>query len=177
MLDIIKKRRSIRKYQQKEVDDSKLNEILKAAMFSPSACHTRPWEFIIVKDKKTKDRLSQVTPWASFAKDAPVVLIVCADTKKAFTVEKSTTWIEDASIAAEHIYLETTNQGLGTCWIQIRGLKTDAGKDSEKQVRELLNVPEHIKILCLFPIGYPKEEKPEHSDSEYEEPKVHNETW
>lgn len=177
MLDIIKKRRSIRSYKSDPVEDSKIDEILKAAMFSPSACHTRPWEFIVVKDQKTKASLSQTTPWASFAKDAPVVIIVCADTKKAFSVEDGTTWIEDSSIAAEHIYLEATNQGLGTCWIQIRCVKSDDGKNSEDIIKKILTIPSHIRVLCIFPIGYPKEEKPEHSDSEYKKSKIHDGTW
>lgn len=177
MLDIIKKRRSIRSYKSDPVEDSKINEILKAAMFSPSACHTRPWEFVVIKDRKTKAILSQITPWASFAKDAPVVIIVCADTKKAFTVENGTTWIEDASITAEHIYLETTNLGLGTCWIQIRDIKNGIGENSEDIIKQTLNIPDHIRVLCMFPVGYPQAEKSEHPDSEYEKSKIHRETW
>lgn len=167
MLEIIKKRRSIRKYQPKPVEDGKLNEILKAAMFAPSSMHRRPWEFIIVKDKPTKEKLSQATPYASFAKKAPLVLILCANQTS------DPRWVEDLSIAAAHIYLEATNQGLGTCFIQIRDAKTPGGEGAEEYVRNLIKVPKRIRVLCLMPLGYPAEQKEEHSDLEFEKEKIH----
>lgn len=97
MLEVIKKRRSIRKFQKKEVEGEKLEEILKAAMYSPSAMHRRPWEFIVVKNQEIKERLSKATPFCSFIKDAPVVLIIAA---KPGILSKF--WVEDCAIAAEN---------------------------------------------------------------------------
>jgi nitroreductase len=171
MLKIIKRRRSIRTYQPKPVEDKKLDEILKAVMFSPSAHNLRPWEIIIIKNSEAKIKLSKVTPWSEFAKDAPVVLALCGDEKK------SVYWIEDCSIAAEAIYLETTNQGLGTCMIQIFDIKNNEGKISEELVRNIIHIPAHIRILCLFPIGYPAETKAEHTDSEFDQKKIHQEKF
>ena len=175
MLEIIKKRRSIRKYQAKEVKKIKLDEILKAAMFAPSAMHRRPWEFVAVKDPQTKEKLSLATPYSSFAKDAPVIIVLCADQ----TTDPR--WVEDLSIAAAHIYLEATNQGLGTCFIQI-GIqigetKTPEGGSGEDYVREIIKAPKNIRILCLMPLGYPAEEKEEHRDSEFDKSKIHEEQW
>lgn len=168
MLEIIKTRRSIRKFKRKKVEQEKLDEILKAAMFSPSAMHRRPWEFIIVKDQELKNKLAKATMWSKFAKDAPVILIIAAS--------KSSLWLEDCSIAAEAIYLEATNQGLGTCFIQITGSRTVL-KDSEEYVRGLIGAPKRVHILCLMPIGYPDEEKEEHSEKEFERSKIHFEKW
>ena len=171
MLEAIRKRRSIRKYKKKDIEAYKLKEILKAAMFSPSAMHRKPWEFIIVKDQEIKDKLSKATPWSDFVKDAPLVLIIAA------REENSNWWMEDCSIAAEAIYLEATNQALGTCFCQIANSKSLVAKDSEQYVREIIQAPKDLRILCLMPIGYPDEEKPKHSDEEFYEEKVHYEKY
>lgn len=166
MLEVIKKRRSIRKYQKKEVEEEKLQEILKAAMCSPSAHGAKPWEFLVVKKSETKVKLSQVTPWAGFVKEAPVVLVIAAEGSRF-------NWIEDCAIAAENIYLEATNQGLGTCFIQIR-----EGMDSaEAYVKKLLHIPNEIRVLCLMPLGYPAEEKKEHKEEEFEKNRLHFEKY
>jgi len=169
MLDAIKKRRSIRKYQKKEVEPEKLEEILKAAMYSPSAMHRRPWEFIVVKNQELKDKLAKATPWCGFVKDASIILIIAAS--------ESPFWVEDCSIAAEAVYLEATNQGLGTCFCQIFESKTLLMKSGEDYARELIKAPKNIRILCLMPLGYPDEEKAEHSEKEFEKNKIHYEKY
>ena len=99
---------------------------------------------------------------------APAILIVCAS--------GSPLWIEDCSIAAEAVYLEATNQGLGTCFVQITGSRTLL-KDSEEYVREAINAPKGLRILCLMPIGYPDEKKGGHKDEEFDENKIHLDGW
>jgi len=165
VLEVIKKRRSIRKFKKKEVEQEKIEEILKAAMYSPSAAHRRPWEFIVIKNQELKDKLSKSTPWCGFVKDAPIVLVIAA--------KLSPQWIEDCSIVAEAIYLEATNQGLGTCFCQILDPKTH----NEEYVRELIKTPKDVRILCLMPIGYPDEEKEEHSEKEFDKSKIHYEKY
>jgi nitroreductase len=167
MLKAIKKRRSHRKYQEKEVEEKKINEVLKAAMFSPSSHHRRPWEFIIVKDKKKLNQLATVTPWASFLVQAPVAIVVCSS-------EDHYNWIEDCSIAAENIYLEATHQDLGTCFIQIRHQEN---KHREKKVKEILSIPDQIRVLNIMPLGYPKEELEKHGQKEFEQDKIHWEQY
>jgi nitroreductase len=171
VLEVILKRRSIRKFLEKDVEEEKLREILKAAMYSPSAMHLRPWEFIVVKNKEIKEKISEATPYCSFAKNAPVILIIGA---KVNNFVKH--WIEDCSIVAENIYLEATNQGLGTCFCQIFGHKI-LGEDSEEYIRKLINAPKNFRILCIMPIGYPAEEKEPHSEKEFDENKIHYDKW
>lgn len=169
MLKAIKKRRSIREFEKRGLEEEKLQEILKAAMFAPSARHTRPWEFIIVKDQATKDKLAATKGGSAFVNQAPLIIVICS--------QESRQWIEDCSIVAENIYLEATNQGLGTCWVQIRGSQRPDGSSCEEYVKKLLNIPDKIRVLCVMPIGYPAEQLPEHEESEFEKRKIHRESW
>ena len=169
MLDVIKKRRSYRDFENKEVEEEKLQEILKAAMFSPSANHLRPWEFVVVKDEEIKDKLAATKQWSYFVNRAPVVIVVCAKEVKY--------WVEDCAIAAENIYLEAENQGLGTCFTQIYLSKRDNGTDAEEYIKNLLDIPPEIRVLCLLPIGYPLKRLAEHGEDEFEQGKIHQEKW
>lgn len=170
MLDIIRKRRSVRAFKKDTVEDEKIREILLSAMFSPNARGTRPWEFIIVKEQATKDALSMITHSSKFVKGAPVIIVVCFDTTKGKRLK------EDSSVVAEHIHLEAVNQGLASCWVQV----ADAGEpvgSAEPTVKKLLGIPEHIYVQCLMPIGYAVREGSPHKDSEYDEEKIHYERF
>lgn len=171
MLSAIQKRRSIRKFIDKQVEDEKLREVLFAAMCAPSAHHKNPWEFIIVRDDETKIALSRSTNYANFVKDAPVIIVI--------TAREGCTkwWCEDSSIVGAHIYLEATNQRLGTCWIQINKMETPDGNDSEEYVRSVLKIPDTHRVLCIMPIGYPDEKLPEHDESRFVQDKIHEDTW
>jgi len=172
MLDVIKKRRSHRDFLKKEVEDEKIEEILKAAMFSPTARHQRLWEFIVIKDKKTKDLLAQTKTHSYFINRAPVVIAIVSRID-----ETQLYWLEDCFIASTHIYLETTNQGLATCCVQIYTSKREDGSSAEEYVKKILNIPKHIRVACLMPIGYPVEKLPEHTEKEFEKSKIHRETY
>lgn len=168
MLEVIKKRRSVRKFKNKAVEQKKLDEILKAAMFSPSGMHLRPWQFVVVRDPELKNKLSKATMWSGFARNAPAILVIGA--------VGLPLWVEDCAIAAEAVYLEATNQGLGTCFVQITGSK-NLLKDSEEYVRSVIKAPKWLRILCLMPMGYPDEKKEEHSEAEFERKKIRFDTW
>ncbi|HLD28142.1 MAG TPA: nitroreductase family protein [Patescibacteria group bacterium] len=166
MIDAIKKRRSIRQYLNEEILDDKLKEILTSAMYAPSANAIYPWELVVVRNLETKEELSKTTPWSSHVKDASVVIVVVGDP------EKSSDWVEDCSIVATHLWLEIVNQGFGSCWTQIRGNDT-----AEKQVKEILSIPDDLTVLCLMPIGVPAKDMPEHSEDNFDISKVKNEKY
>jgi len=171
MLEVIRQRRSIRKYIRKDIEKERLNEILKAAMFSPTARGLRPWEFILVTNNEAKQQLSTATPYAGFAKEAPVVIVICYDTTKGNRFK------EDCSICAENIYLEAANQGLGACFIQIaEGTEGSVG-EPEAFVKNLLSIPEKYRVQCLMPIGYPEKQPEPHKDKEFDEGKIHDEKF
>jgi nitroreductase len=170
MNDIFKKRRSVREYKEKEVTDKQIKEILTAAMVAPSANHVNPWEFVVVKNTDTLRKLSEIGIWQKFIAEASTAIVITAnpaDTDK---------WVQDCSIAAAHIYLEAANQGLGSCWANVMSNPMkENGK--EKFVREILNIPEGYRVLCIMALGYPAKEIEEHSENEYRDDKVHNERW
>lgn len=170
MIEAIRKRRSIRNYLKKEIENEKLHEILKAAMFSPNSWGTRPWEFIVVRSPETKKALSKCKAHAGFVEKAPVVVVVCYDVKEGKRFK------EDSAIAAEHIHLEAVNQGLASCFVQVADAGDPPGS-AEPVVKELLGVPEDYRVMCLMPLGYAIRELKEHSDSEYDPGKVHDERF
>lgn len=170
MLDAIRKRRSIRNFLAKGVEEEKLNEVLKAAMFAPTSWGTRAWEFIIVKDPEIKKKLSGATAHSRFVKDAPVVVVIC------YNINEGRRFREDSSIAAEHIHLEAINQGLASCFVQV----ADAGEpqgSAEPFIKGLLNIPEGFRVQCMMPLGYAKRELKEHNDREFDIRKVHCERF
>lgn len=170
MLDVIRKRRSIRNFLKQDIEDDKLNEVLKAAMFAPTSWGTRAWEFVVVKDTALKKKLSEATAHSRFVKDAPVVVVVC------YNIKEGRRFREDSSIAAEHIHLEAINQGLASCFVQV----ADAGEpqgSAEPFVKGLLGIPEDFRVQCMMPLGYAKRELKEHNDREFDIRKVHFERF
>lgn len=154
MLEILKKRKSVRNYSSRPVEKKKTEMLLEAALFSPSSRNNDPWEFIAVDDSLIINKLAMSKKSGSaFLKTAPLVIAVIADT------EKSDVWVEDSSIASIIIQLEAEALSLKSCWVQIRKRETADGKGSEKYVREVLRIPENYGVLSLIGIGYPEKEE------------------
>lgn len=172
MLDLLKSRRSIRKYTQKEVEQEKIESILKAGLLAPSSRGKRPCEFIVVKDKGLLQKLSVSKPTGStFIANASVAIVVIAD------AELTDMWVEDASIAATLMQLEAHKLGLGSCWSQVRGRVFDDNKGTEQFIKELLNIPEKFGVCCVLAIGYPDEKKSAYQESDIDLSKVHIEKF
>jgi nitroreductase len=141
--DVIKTRRSIRKYKGTPVPRESLMKILEAARIAPSAGHRQPWHFVVVEDKETIEKLAGRSKWAA---EAPVMIVGFADPVT------SPSWsLNDMGIAFEHIVLTATSLGLGTCWMG------QTKRDSE--VKELLGIPDELKVIALTPLGEPDEVK------------------
>ena len=143
-MEVIKKRRSIRRYKPDQVPEEVLNQVLEAAKIAPSAGHRQPWHFIIVKNKDAKKRL-RISSWAT---EAPIVVVGCADTQE----RSEPKCFVDVAIAFEHIVLAAANFGLGTCWIGLLG--------ADETIKKVLGIPEHIKVIAVTPLGY-QDEKPD----------------
>jgi nitroreductase len=154
MIELLRTRRSIRKYQSKPIDSDKIEILKEALLRSPSSRNINPWEFIFVDDRQLLAKLSQAKEHGSeFLKDAALGIIICADENK------SDVWIEDCSIAAILVQLVAQSLGLGSCWIQIRNRKHNSGETSEQYIQQLMGTPEHIRIECIITLGYPAEKK------------------
>ena len=112
---LIQKRRSIRKFQEKPVENEKIEILIEAALRSPSSRGHNPWEFVVVTERDSLEKLSSAKIHGSeFLKNAPLGMVVCADE------DKCDVWVEDCSIASTFIFLASESLGLGSCWIQIR---------------------------------------------------------
>jgi len=149
IFEAISKRRSIRGYSEKEIEEDKLEKVLEAARLAPSASNRQEWRFVVVKDAKVRKRLSEAAKSQMFVAQAPVVIAACAQTDNHEMTCGQKCYPIDVAIAIEHMVLVATAQGLGTCWI---------GAFFEDEVRKILNIPDEIRVVELLCIGYPKEE-------------------
>ena len=155
MLDVLKERRSIRKYKKDMVEVEKIKKILAAGQMAPSSKNKKPWEFLVIEDKEVLRELAHVKPKGGlFIEESPTAIAIIG------REDISDTWIEDCSIAATFIQLEAHNQGLGTCWVQIRGRFTADEMDAEARARELMDIGGKKRVLCILSLGYPNETKP-----------------
>lgn len=166
--ELLKTRRSIRKYLHQPVETEKIQQITNAALMSPSSKRSNPWEFVVVQDKDMLEKLAECRLHGShFLAESPLGIVVLANT------EKSDIWMEDASIAAIIMQLQAHDLELGSCWIQVYGRKTDEDISSEEYIRSLLSIPENFSVLCILSIGYPDEERKPYDESKFPKEKIH----
>lgn len=160
-------RRSIRKYQQKDVSEELITELLRAAMHAPSAGNEQPWHFVVIRSKDRKQRIAEIHPYAQMAVQAPVVILVCGD----LSLEKyKGFWVQDCSAATLNILLRATELGLGSVWCGIF-----PNEERVRAFRELFNLPENVIPFSLVPVGYPAE-TPKPVDR-FKPERIHFETW
>lgn len=164
MLDLIKRRRSIRKYTPEPLSEAKVRELLEAAMAAPSANNSQPWHFVVVRDKETKSLLAKTHRWSGMIAQAPLAIVVCGEKTR------SLHWVEDTSAATENLLLAAEALGLGGVWI---GIHPDRAR--EAKVREALGIPEKVGVLCLIAVGRPAEHKPPRNN--YNEARIHHDRW
>ena len=170
MIDLLRTRRSIRKYAPDPIESKTIDVLVEALLRSPTSRNGRSWEFIVVDDRELLAKLSKARAQGSQQmQDAPLGLVVCADGTK------SDVWAEDCSIAAILLQMTAHALGLGSCWIQIRNRDHTEKMSAEHYVQDLLGLPKHIKVECMVSIGYPNETKKPVPDSDLEYHKVkHN---
>jgi nitroreductase len=143
-IDFILSRRSIRRYEQKEISNEVMEQIFEAGRNSPSAANVQPIRFIILKDQEIKKKLTN-NLFSRFVKDAPVVIVGCADVKARLTGKWA---VVDATIAMQNMVIAAWTLGVGSCWI---------GAFNEEKVKKLLKIPDKWKVVALMPFGYPAE--------------------
>jgi len=164
MLELIRKRRSIRKYTDEPLSDAQIQALLEAAMAAPSASNLQPWEFVVVRDRDLCRKLAETHQWSRMCAGAAAVFVVCGQEKR------SNHWVEDTSAATENLLLAVTELGLGAVWVAVY-----PHADREEYVRKTLGVPRELRILCLVPLGHPAESKPPHT--KYDRSRVHLDRW
>ncbi|MBW1730316.1 MAG: nitroreductase family protein [Deltaproteobacteria bacterium] len=159
LMEIIKGRRSIRRFQEKEVPEESLNKILEAVQWAPSWANTQCWEIIVVKDPQNKERLQGTLPKTNPASkamvEAPVVLVVCGKLQSSgyykgqVTTKHGDWFMFDLGIATQNICLVAHAQGLGTVII---------GLFDHNKAKEVVALPEGYEVVAMVPVGYPAKE-------------------
>ena len=146
VMEAIKNRYSVRGYKNRPVEREKLNKILEAARFAPSASNKQEWRFIVVQDKDTRQHLMEAAKNQPFVGEAPVVIACCAKTDDHIMTCGQMCYPIDVAIAIEHMALEAVEEGLGTCWV---------GAFYEDRVKKILGIPQDIRVVELLALGYP----------------------
>ena len=145
--DVVTARNSVRGYSDKPVEEEKLAKILEAARLAPSWANKQCCHYVVVKDKGMILKLSSI--FNSWLKQAPVVVIACADPYDSGSHDGMDYYLVDVGISMQQLILAATDLGLGTCWI---------GAFTESKVKKVLGIPENVKVVALTPVGYSTEE-------------------
>ena len=164
MIELLRARRSVRKYTHQAIEPEMIELLKEAVLRAPTSRNKRPWEFVFIDDRQMLKQLSLSKPHgAAFLENAPLAIVVCADG------EKSDVWTEDCSIASILVQMVAQSMGLGSCWIQIRNRMFGGQTTSQEHVRTLLKMPSNIRVESIIAIGYPAEEKEpiSHDDLDY----------
>ena len=151
VLELIRKRRTIRKFTPDHVSDEMLEVLLDAASVAPSRLNHRPLYYVVIRDDDVKTKVAEALRVRPYIEQASVVIAVCADPRI------SATWELDGSAAIENMLLAATSLGLGSAWVGSKGSKF--WKRAVQALRTSAAVPENIEVVSLVCIGYPDEEK------------------
>jgi nitroreductase len=154
MLKTILTRTSIRAYENRPVEDEKIEQLLRAAMAAPSACNKQPWKFVVIRDSQTLQSIAAQFANMPMVGQAPLAIVVCGDMSRTMPEEGQAYWIQDTSAATQNILLAAQALGLGAVWCGIYPIM-----DRVASLKRLLEMPEHIIPLNVIPIGYPAETK------------------
>ena len=153
--NLVKSRRSIRRYLDKPVEREKILTCIEAARLAPSADNVQPWRFLIIDDpdlkvKFAKKVFSGIYFISRFAEKAPVIIMILARldiiaNRIGKQIQNIHFYLIDIGIAGEHIVLQAEELGLGTCWI---------GWFNSRKARRFLKIPRKYKIVSLMAMGY-----------------------
>lgn len=149
ILDIIKSRRSTRRFKPDPVPEEDITAVLEAARWAPSGENFQPWRFIVIKDKETMAKIVQVNPFKKYQKfieNAPVLIVTLINSKKSMWA------ILDGVLAVQNLMLEAWARGLGTCF---SAWHPTMPEKVLQQVREILGIPKKYIIVTMTPLGYP----------------------
>jgi nitroreductase len=170
--ELVKARRSTRKYTEELLTPEQVELILKAGLMSPSSKRTTPWQFVAVEEKEVLRKLATCKPQgARFLESCALAIVVLAN------VMESEAWIEDASIASILMQLQAEDLGLGSCWCQIRGRRTADNTEAAQYVRDLLHIPYQLEVLSIIGIGHKTQENMPFDESRLQWEKVHTGTY
>ena len=149
LYEAIRQRRSVRRYENRPIEEAKLLRVLEAARLAPSARNVQEWHFVVVRDAATRQRLCEAAKGQAFVAEAPVVIAACGTGMDYVMTCGQAAYTVDLSIAVTHLTLAAAAEGLGTCWL---------GAFFEDKAREILGIPDTARVVALLTMGYPAEQ-------------------
>ena len=167
LMEAIRTRRSVRKYEDKPISDEMVREILDAAMMAPSAGNAQPWRFLVINEREKLDAMVELHPYIKMVTQAQLGVVVCAD----LGLEKFPGyWVQDCSAAMQNMLLAIHSLGLGAVWTGIYPMD-----DRVAAFKKMFNMPENVIPLGFAPIGWPAQQPK--SASRFKEDRIHYNTF
>ncbi len=168
VMEAIKLRKSVRSWEDRPVEDEKISAVIEAARLAPSASNRQEWRFVVVREEATRKKLVPAARGQTFVGEAPVVIACCAEGDEHVMACGQLCYPIDVAIAIDHMTLAAVELGLGTCWI---------GAFDEGKVKEVLGIPEEIRVVELLPLGYPADPSPKEKSRKAADELVHWDKW
>jgi nitroreductase len=165
LLDLMVSRQRVREFGDAPVSDEQVQMMIRAAMAAPSVQDRLPLHFVVVRKRKTLDKLARVHKYAYMLEKAPLAIVICGDQKISERY-----WVEDGCVATQNLLLAAKGLGLGGVWISLY-----PKKKAQHAVQELLDIPEHVGVLCILALGTPADK--EQIDTKFDPERIHHEEW
>ncbi len=165
--EVIRTRRSMRKFKNEAVPQEMVQLILEAAMLAPSAGNQQPWHFLVVTDRQKLDAIPAFHPYAKMLHEAQVAIVVCGAPEG---TKWPDFWVQDCSAAVQNMLLAARDLGLGSVWTGIYPLE-----DRVSNMRELFAIPENVYPFAVVPVGWPDGEFS--TKDRYRATAVHRNRW
>jgi nitroreductase len=166
-LKCIMTRRSVRKYKPGRIPEAKLRKVLEAAMNAPSAGNQQAWQFIVVRERETLLKMTDVHPYAQMLKQAGAAIVVCGDLE---AEKHDGYWVQDCAAATQNVLLAAHALGLGAVWLGVH-----PRQERVRGIQKLLHLPKDIVPLSIVSLGKPDGKAP--PARRYDAKKVHQEQW
>ncbi len=157
VLENIRKRRSITRFEKYDISDEELEVILEAGRWAPSFANSQPWKFVVTQDSQTKKNLSKIASRVTISSqgvtEASAIIAVCVDPE-----EDPHHYVEDGAVASQNMALVAQSLGLASYWLGTYQIESGKGT-AEDEIKNLLEIPEKYRLISLLPIGKPAVEK------------------
>lgn len=161
--ELLKKRRSVRKFDGRAVPHEVLEQILALALTAPSSKSTRSTRFMVIDKPELLEKISEMRDFgSSFVKDVPCGVLVMGD------ATATDLWVDNASISATLLQLAAEEAGLGSCWVHVNGrprlLKEPEAGNAADYLKTVLPIQEGCQPLCFVAMGYPESKPKPHAE-------------
>lgn len=168
-MDIINRRRSVRKYRDQAIEPQKIDQMLRAAMQAPSAKNQQPWHFLVIQDRANLIKCSELHHFSKMVAEAGAAIILLFDRRNLTLPGMAPI---DMAAATENVLLEATYLGLGAVWIGIY-----SREDRGEMLRNLFSIPDYLEPFSMVSIGYPLDENANYFKDRYDASRIHYETF